>query len=50
LVFELPFAPDWVHVGSGFGLGVLAVLLTGLAATRRVVQAPPAITLRALQN
>jgi putative ABC transport system permease protein len=50
VVFELPFAPDWVHVGSGFGLGVLAVLLTGLAATRRVVQAPPAITLRALQN
>jgi putative ABC transport system permease protein len=50
VVFELPFAPDWVHVGSGFGLGVLAVLLTGLAATRRVVQAPPATTLRALQN
>lgn len=50
IVFELPFAPDWGHVAAGFGAGVLAVLLTGLAATRRVVSTPPAITLRALQG
>jgi putative ABC transport system permease protein len=48
-VFELPFAPDWGHVFSGFALGVLAVLITGLLATRRVVRMPPATTLRALQ-
>jgi putative ABC transport system permease protein len=50
LVFELPFAPDWGHVAAGFGAGVLAVVVTGLAATRRVVSTPPAITLRALQG
>jgi putative ABC transport system permease protein len=50
IVFELPFAPDWGHVGIGFGAGVLAVVVTGLAATRRVVSTPPAITLRALQG
>lgn len=50
IVFELPFAPDWGHVAMGFGAGVLAVLVTGLAATRRVVSAPPATTLRALQG
>jgi putative ABC transport system permease protein len=49
-VFDLPFAPDWGHVASGFGLGVLAVLVTGLLATARVVRAPPAATLRALQT
>ncbi|MCG6116713.1 MAG: FtsX-like permease family protein [Aquimonas sp.] len=49
-VFELPFAPDWLHVAGGFALGVGAVLLTGLAATRRVVSAPPSTTLRALQG
>jgi putative ABC transport system permease protein len=49
-VFQLPFAPDWGHVLGGFVLGVAAVVVTGLAATRRVVKAPPATTLRALQT
>lgn len=50
IVFELPFAPDLGHVAAGFSAGVLAVLVTGLAATRRVVSTPPAVTLRALQG
>jgi putative ABC transport system permease protein len=47
-VFELPWTPDWRLALIGGGLGTLAVTLTGLAATRQVISAPPASTLRAL--
>jgi putative ABC transport system permease protein len=47
-VFDLTWVPDWRLAAVGGGLGVIAVTLTGLAATRRVVAAPPSQTLRAL--
>jgi putative ABC transport system permease protein len=49
-VFEADWAPDWRLALAGGALGVLAVTLTGLFATRRVAAAPPAQTLRALQE
>lgn len=49
-VFDLPWQGDWQVAGLGGGLGLLLVTLTGLWATRSVVAAPPAVTLRALQG
>ena len=49
-VFEQEWAPDWRLALLGGGIGVVAVTLTGLFATRRVAAAPPAQTLRALQT
>jgi putative ABC transport system permease protein len=48
-VFEQSWAPDWRLALFGGGLGVIAVTLTGLFATRRIAEAPPSETLRALQ-
>ena len=48
-VFEQSWAPDWRLALMGGGIGVIAVTLTGLFATRRVAKAPPSETLRALQ-
>lgn len=48
-VFELEWAPDWRLALVGGGLGVIAVTLTGLFATRSIASAPPSETLRALQ-
>ena len=48
-VFEMDWAPDWRLALVGGGLGVVAVTLTGLFATRRIASAPPSETLRALQ-
>jgi putative ABC transport system permease protein len=48
-VFDLPWRPDWRLAALGAGLGVLAVTSAGLWATRRVISAPPSVTLRALQ-
>jgi putative ABC transport system permease protein len=47
-VFELPWRPDWAMAAFGAGLGMLAALLAGLAATRRVLDVPPSVTLREL--
>ena len=47
-VFDLPWQPDWAMAAFGGGLGMLAALLAGLAATRRALDAPPTATLRAL--
>lgn len=47
-VFEMNWLPDWRVAAVGALIGVLAVTLTGLAATRRVVTAPPSQTLRAI--
>jgi putative ABC transport system permease protein len=48
-VFDQEWAPDWRLALLGGGIGVAAVTLTGLFATRRVAAAPPSQTLRALQ-
>jgi putative ABC transport system permease protein len=47
-VFDLPWEPDWRLAAAGAAAGVLAALLAGLWATRRVLDAPPSVTLREL--
>ncbi|HLM52128.1 MAG TPA: FtsX-like permease family protein, partial [Pseudoxanthomonas sp.] len=49
-VFDLPWQPNWRLAVVGGGLGMLAALVAGLAATRRVLDAPPSVTLRELQG
>lgn len=49
-VFDLPWEPDWRLAAAGALAGMLAALATGLWATRRVLDAPPSVTLRALQS
>ena len=49
-VFNLPWQADWRLVGVGGGLGVLAAVGAGMFATRRVLDAPPSVTLRELQG
>jgi putative ABC transport system permease protein len=49
-VFGLPWEPDWVLAATGGAIGVVAALVTGLFATRRVLDAPPSVTLRELQQ
>ncbi|MBB1473013.1 FtsX-like permease family protein [Luteimonas sp. MC1782] len=49
-VFDLPWQPDLAMVAIGAAVGVAAALLAGLFATRRVLDAPPAVTLRELQG
>ena len=49
-VFDLPWEPNWALAAVGGGLGMLAALAAGLFATRRVLDAPPSVTLRELQG
>ncbi|QDH68990.1 ABC transporter permease [Marilutibacter alkalisoli] len=49
-VFDLPWRPDWAMAAFGGGLGLLAAVAAGLFATRRVLDAPPSVTLRELDN
>ncbi|OJH38898.1 ABC transporter permease [Cystobacter ferrugineus] len=49
-VFGLPWQADWRLVGVGGGMGVLAAVSAGMFATRRVLDAPPSVTLRELQG
>ncbi len=49
-VFDLPWQPDFAMAAAGAALGMLAALLAGLFATRRVVDAPPSVTLRELEG
>lgn len=49
-VFDLPWTPDPVMAAIGGLVGMGAALLAGLWATRRVLDAPPAVTLRELQG
>ncbi len=48
--FDLPWSPDPVLAATGAAIGTLAALFTGLLATRRVIEAPPTVTLRELQG
>jgi len=49
-VFDLPWQPNWTLAIVGGSLGMLAALAAGLFATRRVLDAPPSVTLRELQG
>ena len=49
-VFDLPWKANWSLAIIGGGLGMLAALVAGLFATRRVLDAPPSVTLRELQG
>lgn len=49
-VFDLPWQANWTLAAVGGGLGMLAALAAGLFATRRVLDAPPSVTLRELQG
>jgi len=49
-VFDLPWKPNWLMAAAGGGLGMAASLAAGLFATRRVVDAPPSATLRAVDG
>ncbi len=49
-VFDLPWTPDWKLVAASTAVGVIAAMAAGLLATRRVLSAPPTVTLRELQD
>jgi putative ABC transport system permease protein len=49
-VFDLPWEPDWAMAATGAGIGMLAALLAGLFATRRVLDVPPSLVLRELES
>jgi putative ABC transport system permease protein len=49
-VFDLPWQPNWKLAIAGGALGMFAALVAGLFATRRVLDAPPSVTLRELQG
>ncbi|HVI57980.1 MAG TPA: FtsX-like permease family protein [Luteimonas sp.] len=49
-VFDLPWQPDFTMAAAGAALGMLAALGAGLVATRRVVDAPPSVTLREIDG
>lgn len=49
-VFDLPWKANWQLAVVGGALGMLAALLAGMFATRRVLDAPPSVTLRELQG
>ncbi len=49
-VFDLPWQADWGMATAAAALGMAAALMAGLFATRRVLEAPPSVTLRELDN
>ena len=49
-VFELPWSPDWRLVAVSSSIGIVAAIAAGMLATRRVLSAPPSVTLRELQE
>ncbi len=49
-VFDLPWQPNWSMALAGAVLGMLAALVAGMFATRKVLDAPPSQTLRELQG
>ena len=49
-VFDLPWEADWRMAAAGGAMGTVAALVAGLFATREVLDAPPSVTLRQLDN
>ena len=49
-VFDLPWEADWRMAAAGGTMGTVAALVAGLFATREVLDAPPSVTLRQLDN
>ena len=49
-VFDLSWTPDWRLVATSTAIGIVAATLAGMLATRRVLGAPPTVTLRQLQG
>lgn len=49
-VFDLPWTANWRLILSSSGIGVVAAVAAGMLATRRVLSAPPSVTLRELQE
>ena len=49
-VFDLPWQANWGMAAVGAVLGMLAALAAGMFATRKVLDAPPSVTLRELQG
>jgi putative ABC transport system permease protein len=49
-VFDLDWRPDWALAATGAVLGTGAAVAAGLFATRRILDAPPSVTLRELQD
>jgi putative ABC transport system permease protein len=49
-VFGLPWRADWTLASAASAAGAFAAMVAGLLATRRVLAAPPSVTLRALQE
>jgi putative ABC transport system permease protein len=47
-VLDLPFTPDWQLVATSAAIGVLASVVAGMLATRRILSAPPTVSLREL--
>jgi putative ABC transport system permease protein len=47
-VLDLPFTPDWRLVATSAAIGVLASVVAGMLATRRILTAPPTVSLREL--
>ncbi|MFT7462144.1 MAG: ABC-type lipoprotein release transport system permease subunit, partial [Pseudohongiellaceae bacterium] len=45
-VAEVPFAPPWTAVAFGMVSGAGLSVIAGLAASRRALSSPPALTLR----
>jgi putative ABC transport system permease protein len=48
--FDLPWRADWRLAFGASAVGAVAALAAGMLATRRVLAAPPSVTLRALQE
>ena len=49
-VFDLPWEINGGMAAAGAGLGILAALVAGLFATRRVLDVPPSLVLRELEG
>ena len=47
-VLDLPFTPDWQLVTTSAAAGIAASVVAGMLATRRVLSAPPTVSLREL--
>ena len=47
-VFNLPWTPDWQLILTSAAIGTVSAIVAGMLATRRILSAPPSVTLREL--